>query len=355
MPFLEEMYANRWYSNFGPLVVRFEQEMASFLRLEETGKKLSVQTFSSATAALEIALRALGLPAGAKVLVPALTFPATALAVLNAGLTPVLADVSAEDWMLEPATAYRALEILQIAAVIPVAAFGYPVPVQPWETFQADTDIPVLLDAAAALGQQDISPDLIHVFSLHATKPFGVGEGGLLVAADRNLMVKSKSLSNFGFLGPGGVVQQAGTNAKMSEYFAAVGLAQLKRWQKVLERRRNVAGHYLEKLQLLDNAILFQGNLEQHIPAVFPVYVRSGAERLIENLESAGIQTRRWYLPPLYEHPALSGLDYIPSADGKAFPVCEDLKVKLVGLPFHGFLTEKNVHMISDIVAREVL
>lgn len=352
-PFLEEMHANRWYSNFGPLATRFEAEILGFLERENGATNCFVGTFSSATTALELALKAMQLAEGAKVLVPALTFPATALAVMNVGLTPVLADVDPDTWELTPAIAKTALNEEPCSAVIPVAAFGRPVESAPWVAFQKETGVPVLMDVAAALGQQQIDSALNYCFSLHATKPFGVGEGGLLVSGNQDLILRARSLSNFGFQGSAGVVQQAGTNAKFGEYYAAVGLVQATRWQEVMDRRRAVLEHYTHGLGKLGNLIRLQQGTGDFVPAVFPVHVDGRAEALVERLHGAGVQTRRWYLPPLYEHPALAHLKTVGANPGQPLPVCDELKRSLVGLPFHGFLSEQDITEICDIVAGE--
>ncbi|NVK40225.1 MAG: DegT/DnrJ/EryC1/StrS family aminotransferase [Oceanospirillaceae bacterium] len=352
-PFLEEMHANRWYSNFGPIVTRFEAEMLRFLERENGASGCFVGTFSSATTALELALKAMQLTTDAKVLVPALTFPATALAVMNVGLTPVLADVDPDTWELTPEIAKAAMQEYACSAVIPVAAFGRPVESEPWVAFQKETGIPVLMDVAAALGQQQIDKELSYCFSLHATKPFGVGEGGLLVSGDENLVLRSRSLSNFGFQGTAGVVQQAGTNAKFGEYYAAVGLVQAQRWEEVMDRRREVLDHYAQGLGKLGNLVRLQKGTGEFIPAVFPIHVDGRAEAMVERLHGAGVQTRRWYLPPLYEHPALAHLKTIGNKAGEPLPVCNELKKSLVGLPFHAFLSKQDISEICDIVAGE--
>jgi len=345
------MHENRWYSNFGPLVKRFEAELKAFLERENGAEGCHVATFSSATTALELALKAMNLPAGANILVPAVTFPATALVVMNAGLTPVLADVDRETWELSPAIANAALAKDDYAAVIPVAAFGRPVDTAPWVAFQKETGVPVVLDVAAALGQQDIHKDMTYCFSLHATKPFGVGEGGLLVSGDEALITLSRSLSNFGFQGPAGVVQQAGTNAKFAEYFAAVGLVQAARWQEVAGRRQAVLDLYLAGLKKAGNAVTLQQGTGNFIPAVFPIYLPGKAEALVARMDEAGIQTRRWYLPPLYDHPALAHLPVADKETAAPFPVSEELRGGLVGLPFHAFLSNEDIKEICDLVA----
>ncbi len=352
-PYLEEMHQNRWYSNFGPLVKRFEAEITSFLERENGASGCHVATFSSATTALELVLKAMRLPAGSKILVPALTFPATALAVLNVGLCPLLSDVDADTWELSPVIAHDAASKQDIAAVIPVAAFGKPVDDKAWLAFQKETGIPVVLDVAAALGQQSILPDLTYCFSLHATKPFGVGEGGLLVSGDEDLIARSRSLSNFGFMGSAGLVQQAGTNAKFGEYYAAVGLAQIGRWREVMGRRKAVLDRYETGLHKASNSIRLQSGTGDFIPAVFPVYAQGSAEALETRLKEAGIHTRRWYLPPLYEHPGLAGVEGVDGLSPVGFPVCEELKTSLLGLPFHGFLEQQDIDDICKIVAEE--
>jgi len=354
MPLLEEMHSNRWYSNFGPLVQRFERAMETFLEEENGARGFGVATFSSATTALELAIRALEFEPGTKVLVPALTFPATALAVLNAGHEPVLIDVDAHTWELSPELAAKACAEESYGAVVPVAAYGRPIDGAGWAAFQEKTGVRVLMDVAAALGQQPIEDTLTYCFSLHATKPFGVGEGGLLVSQDAQLIDRSKSLSNFGFSGPAGVIQRQGTNAKFGEYYAAMGLAQIDRWPELIERRREVMDLYQQQLNKLTNRVGLQAGMGSYVPAVFPVYVKNGAEALIAALDAGGVQTRRWYLPPLYEHPALKGTSGAFGDDPSAFPVCEDLKHSLVGLPFHGFLGAEDIAKIISIVSEGV-
>lgn len=349
-PLLQEMYNNRWYTNFGPLNARFEAEMVEFLA-ESGSPGLSVGTFSSATTGLELILRAMRLPEGGKVLVPALTFPATALAVINAGLVPVLGDVDPYSWELTPEIAMYAHEKQDYVAVIPVAAFGKPVPTAGWQTFQRDTGIPVVLDTAAVLGQQQVPTDLTAVFSLHATKPFGVGEGGLVATSDVALLERAQSLSNFGFLGTAGVVQQIGTNAKFGEYYAAVGLTQIQRWPEVIERRRKVADVYLDKLSQFGNSIRLQAGVEGFVPAVLPIFAKGKGAEIFAAMTDNGIQTRHWYLPLLHKHPALDGVDVV-NADG--LMACDELGAGLVGLPFHSFLTCDDIDKICAVLAEVV-
>ena len=350
VPYLREMHDNRWYTNFGPLNTRFEASMVDFFA-ENGSPALAVQTFSSATAGLELILRAMRLPEGGRVLIPALTFPATALAVMNAGLEPVLGDVDVLSWELTVEVAAAAHAARPLVAVMPVAAFGKPVPMDGWRSFQRATGVPVVVDAAASLGQQAVPKDLTAVFSLHATKPFGIGEGGLAVSGDAELLARAKSLSNFGFWGGTGVVQQAGTNAKLGEYYAAVGLVQLKRWSETLERRRAVAALYLERLMPFDNKLRLQAGIEGFVPAVFPVFIAGKRLAIGEAMAAVGIQTRYWYLPLLDQHPALAHLSFAEGNGADKMRACDELERGLVGLPFHGFLSAADIDRVCNVLA----
>lgn len=344
---LDEMHANRWYTNFGPLARQFEKEMAAFCS-DGKDASLSAATFSSATTALELIFRALALPGRGRVLIPALTFPATALAVMNAGYEPVLSDVDESTWALTPEIAREAHAVSPLSAVVPVAAFGAPIAPELWEQFQEETGVPVILDAAAALGQQAASEQLVTVFSLHATKPFGVGEGGLVVASDEQLLSRAQSFSNFGFSGPAGVVQRIGTNAKLGEYYAAVGIAQLKRWPTIFARRQAVAQLYDANLKSL-NGVVRQRTSTDFVPAVLPVFVENKGAELFDVFARAHIQTRRWYVPLLYKHPALEGIK-CASGDYDDLVVANRLAKGLIGLPFHAFLEESDVVKVCRIL-----
>jgi dTDP-4-amino-4,6-dideoxygalactose transaminase len=194
-----------------------------------------VVTVSNATAGIELALRALRLPAGAPVLVPALTFVATATAVLSAGLTPIVADVDAESWLLTPDIAKAALRRERVRAVVPVATFGCPQDAAAWAALNDRTGIPIVIDAAAAYGNQLDPGPTCAVFSLHATNRWR-GEGGFIVSRSGRFAEAIRQMTNFGInltdpkIAPIGTTTMIGTNAKLSEYHAAVGLASLDQW-----------------------------------------------------------------------------------------------------------------------------
>jgi len=344
LPWLARIDANRWYTNGGPLLREFEQRLGALM---DGGSGASCVTLSSGMSALELALHALGVGAGKRVLLPALTFPATALAVSRCGAEPVFGDVAADSWTMTPAIAREALARERIDAVMPVACFGFPLPAAEWDEFVRETGVAVLADAAAALGAQPLGERVHWAFSLHATKPMGVGEGGLFVTRDSALAEAVRRLANFGF--EHGVVQSThGTNAKMSEYAAAVGLAQLERWPRLLERRRVVFDDYRRRLQGLPQVVLQPFATP---PATLSVRLPSDAKAVGAALAQSGIETRRWYLPPLTEHPAFRKARRVGPAGSARLPVTETLATSLLGLPFHSRLTGDDVAAVVSALA----
>jgi dTDP-4-amino-4,6-dideoxygalactose transaminase len=256
LPWLERMHAARHYSNFGPLVQELEHLFAQKFGLEPE----QVTTVTNATQGLELALQALVLPPGSRVLVPALTFVATATAVVRAGHVPVLADVDAATWLLTPEVARSACTRMRIDVVLPVATFGMPHGMQAWQQFERDTGVPVIIDAAAAYGSQWLQgAEGTLVFSLHATKSLPAGEGGLLVSTRPGLAAKVRQLSNFGInLDPAaslpvGALASLGSNAKMSEYHAAIALASLQKWDLHAQERRLLHTDLMHKMDLASN------------------------------------------------------------------------------------------------------
>src|SRR5262249_28752578 len=186
--------ATHRYTNFGPLQHEFATATARLLSAQRPPATAAV---SSGTAALSLALRALDLPRGSRALVPALTFPATASAAIAAGLAPVFAAVAGDSWWRTPPIAEKARGKIEV--VVPVAAYGCALPVDAWDEFARRTAVPVVMDAAGAFLRQAMPQRCIVAFSFHATKTFGIGEGGLVAAHDAELVARGVRLSNLSF------------------------------------------------------------------------------------------------------------------------------------------------------------
>lgn len=333
LPWLRRIDAARQYTNFGPLVRELEATLAAEWPAGRADAGLRVCTAGSGTAALELGIAALQCSAGGEALMPAYTFPATAAAACRQGLRPVFADVDAATWQLTPELALAVARRRPLALVMPVATFGLPLDVAAWDAFVEDTGVPVLMDAAPAFGNQAIGQRAHAAFSLHATKPFGIGEGGLFATRDAVIAERFERLSNFGF-SRGRATQVAG-NAKLSEYAAAVGLCQWARYGALRERRRALWAGLVAALDALPGVKRQSGfDGSGALPAALVVQAPGTSETLAAALQAQGIETRRWYCPPLPAHAAFAGCEVL----GR-LPVTSALAERAIGLPWHQFLT----------------
>jgi dTDP-4-amino-4,6-dideoxygalactose transaminase len=223
LPFLMESYATKRSSNFGPASQKLEDRLSS--RFADGNRVFLLA--SSATTGLAAMLLALNIRG--RVVLPAFTFPATMRAVQMAGCTPVLCDVDPVTWEMSVETLEPVLRQDRVAAVLPVRAFGFCRDYEPLVGPCAAAGIPVIVDSAAGFGGQIGSERSIgsqaiaEVFSFHATKVFGIGEGGA-ICVDQSLVDDVRSALNFGIAPK---ATSRGLNGKLSEFAAAIGLAVL--------------------------------------------------------------------------------------------------------------------------------
>ncbi|GHF19399.1 hypothetical protein GCM10017044_12520 [Kordiimonas sediminis] len=363
IPYLYEMSDNRWYANFGPINGRFEEACKKLLTTD--GQTCFVSSFSSATAAMEVVLVAKGLERGAKVLVPSLTFPATALAVIRSGYEPVLSDIDPDSYQLTPEIAKACLAKSggeDIAAVVPVAPYGIPVDIDAWEDFQVATGVPVLVDAAAAFPVQKPGRTIPVVYSLHATKPFGIGEGGLVACGEPAVIEKARLLSNFGF--EHYEIVTPGSNAKMGEYYAAVGLVQLARREELEARRAHLWQKYCDVFAGASDKVHIIGSAGYSggysggtvaIPANLLIETKVPIQKVVDACITKSIQTRHWYLPPLHSQQAFASC--LQLGDGeKGLPLVADrLMQHMTGLPFHNFLSDDDIEEVAAVVLKATI
>ena len=166
-----------------------------------------------------------------------------------------------------------------------------------------------------------------------------------MVTSNEKLAENVRQLSNFGF--EKGEIEQFGTNAKLSEYHAAVGLAQLGRAEAMLQQRTSIFECY-KKLLPHD---LFNGAAKGLLPpAVLPLHLQGHAEEFMVKLTEQRIETRRWYCPPLHQHKIFANIDCCNPLNGNKLEVTEYLASSLVGIPFHTQLTESDISSVARAV-----
>jgi dTDP-4-amino-4,6-dideoxygalactose transaminase len=231
----------------GPKVAEFEAALAHAC---ETEHAVAV---SSGTAALHLAVLALGIGEGDEVIVPAYTFPATANAVALAGALPVLVDVDPQTMNVDPARVYDAVTP-QTRAVIGVHLFGRPLD---WEALQSAVppDVALIEDAAGALGARWRGMacgglGALGCLSFHPRKVVTTGEGGAVTTSDDELDVSVRRLRHHGIASRGGFeIRVPSTNYRLSDLHCAIGITQLARLDELLAARRRVADAYAQRLR----------------------------------------------------------------------------------------------------------
>ncbi len=345
LPYLRRIDEARYYTNFGPLVREFEARVAAELGVEPA----MVATVSSGTQALILGLKAAGAAPGTLCMMPAWTFSASAHAAREAGLTPYFVDVSPDSWALTPEIAGAALSRApeQVGAVMPVAPFGAPIDYAAWDGFAEETGITVAIDAAAAFdtARPQHAPVAI---SLHATKPLGVGEGGLLVSRDEKLIGRARSLSNFGFR-HGRNAELDGVNAKLSEYAAAVGLAALDAWPFVRTGYVRLGQAYGAALSAIDGVSVMAGFGGEWASTTCNVsFDRPVASEIAKGLAIRGIESRHWWSQGCHRQAAF---DACPRAE---LETTEHLAGQTLALPFHLKLGPAELNRVVTALASSI-
>jgi dTDP-4-amino-4,6-dideoxygalactose transaminase len=344
LPYLRDIDERRWYANWGPLLVEFEARLKARLAPQDR-----LTTVANATQGLALTLNALGLPAGSLVALPSWTFVATAHAVLQAGLTPWFLDVDPDSWSLTTDGLSQALRRAPgpVSAAIVVSPFGRPLDSAAWADFSRTHGLPVVIDAAAAFDTVHDAP-LPTVVSLHATKVLGVGEGGFVACRDSDFIDRLRGLTSYGFRGSR-ESQYPATNAKLSEYAAAVGMAGLDGWPTTRMRYGLVAQGLRIALHATPEVEFQPGWGSQWVSSVCMVKLPDGsADRVERALAAEGVETRRWWAGGCHGHPAFAGL---PRTD---LTVTQALARSTIGLPYAMDMHGRTISRIADAVSRAV-
>ncbi|WP_085908718.1 DegT/DnrJ/EryC1/StrS family aminotransferase [Kiloniella majae] len=338
LPYLDLIDRDKWYSNYGPRLREFEGKIADFYNLPDC----NVTTTSSATTGLMAALReTVSLISSAqggrfKCLLPAWTFVASAQAVVEAGGEVLFCDVDPTSGALTPsivAEYLRATGNQRPDLIMPVAPFGATICVPDWDAFSIEFDIPIVIDAAASFYSliPGISPAVV---SLHATKAFGIGEGGVVVTQNKDFVSKIRQRCGFGFLN-GRTALSVGGNYKVSEYHAAVGLAQFDRIDLLRTRYLKVKQQYLSILRGCEKIFFFPGE-ELNVSSTINVIILSGeAEYIVSRLRALGVGASIWWEDRLHCNALFN-----PNLARNLFPVSDYFYDKVVALPFHSQMSE---------------
>ncbi len=350
--YLAEIDASRIYSNNGPLNRRFEERILQ----EYFGNEGAVATVNNATTGLILSIAQLKRP-GKYALMPSFTFAATPLSAVWCGLEPYFIDIKPTDWCMDEELLEEALQTLgdDVAVVVPYATFGTELNLAYYESL-IRRNIPVIVDAASSFGSIKEKHHLqgfggAVVYSFHATKSFGIGEGGLVYSGAANLIRNLRQSSNFGF-NEERESMQLGLNGKMSEYSAAIGLATLDVFHEKIANRERIGNWYMKALgkhKLPESGWRVQATAGTVNYQFFPILCPQSqkTEHYINKLLTSGIQARTYFSPPCHRQKMFQ---HYPAT---RLTVTEDISQRILSLPVWEDIKHHQIQRIVKCLANE--
>lgn len=349
---IEGMLDRLWLTNNGPLVQEFEARLADYLGVEH------VICMCNATVALEIAIRALGLTG--EVIVPSFTFVATAHALQWQEITPVFCDVDPATHNLDPRQVER-LITPRTSGIIGVHVWGRPCAIEALSEIAARRNLKLMFDAAHAFGnsyggQMIGGFGAVEIFSFHATKFFNTFEGGAVATNDAELATKIRLMKNFGFAGYDNVIY-IGTNGKMSEVSAAMGLTSLESVDTFINAnkrnhhayRRGLAGLPGVKVIAYDDGE--RCNYQYMIVEVDEAAAGISRDDLVRVLHAENVMARRYFYPGCHEMEPYRS--YFPHSH-LLLPETEKLTQRVMSLPSGTAVGPDEIGLICEIIRSAV-
>ena len=340
---IKPIFESRWLTNMGPLHNDFADKVGTYL-----GAK-NVSLFANGHLALCVAIRALGLTG--EVITTPFTFASTTHAIVDCGLTPVFCDVKEDTYTIDTEK-IEALITDKTSAIMPVHVYGNVCDVEKIDAIAKKYNLKVIYDAAHVFGVKVGDRGIgtfgdISMFSFHATKVFNTIEGGCLTYQDKALESKISSLRNFGITSPESV-DVMGTNAKMNEFQAAMGLCNLKRIDECIQSRKEAEEAYRERLENVQGIKLcpIQENVTQnhaYFPVVFDGY-KHNRDYMAEKLSENGVFARKYFYPITNEFSCYKG-----KFSGET-PIAKHISENVLTLPMYEGLTKEDVNRICDII-----
>ena len=349
--------------SLGPTLERFERQFAAALGSSEA------VAVSSGTAALHLAVRAVGWGPGDEVLTSPFSFVASANCLLYEGAVPAFCDVDEITLNLDPDAAAAAVGE-RTAGILPIDILGYPAAIPAFTRLAADRRLGLVEDACEAIAGQDSdgvglgARDHPASFAFYANKQLTTGEGGMLTTGSAEVAARLRSERNQGRAVDLSWVdhERLGFNYRLTEMQAALGLAQLERLDQLLAARARAAGLYGERLAALDyGAPAGEGDpgglvlpcadrgAERRSWFIYAVRLPRGADRdaVVGDLAQRGVDAKAYM-------PCIHLMDHVRERFGLRagqFPVAEDAAARLLALPFFPALSEQQIDRVCEALA----
>lgn len=359
-----EVLRSDWLTT-GPKVAEFEAEFA-----RQVGSTEAVAV-SNGTAALHAAMHALDIGPGDEVIVPAMTFAATANCVVFQGATPVFVDVDADKLLIDPDRVAEKIT-LRTKAVIAVDYAGHPADYDALTAIAKEKDIALVADACHALGAAYKSRPVgsladLSTFSFHPVKHIATGEGGMITTDDPKLAQRMRCFRNHGITTEHHQREKRGSwfyemvdlgfNYRITDFQCALGISQLQKLPKFLERRRNIAARYDEAFEYLlgiNPLLVRQDSLHAYHLYVVKIDSRVlGIDRtsFFKILREKGIGVNVHYVP-VHLHPFYRKRFF--TCPGQ-YPVAEAAYEQIISLPMFPMMTDKDVEKVINVVQEIIM
>jgi dTDP-4-amino-4,6-dideoxygalactose transaminase len=350
VPYLQQIWDNKWLTNNGPLHQKLEQELADYLGVKY------ISLFSNGTLALITALQALDIQG--EVITTPFSFVATTHSLWWNKITPVFVDVEPEYLNLDPNKIEAAITS-KTTAIMPVHVYGNPCKMEEIQRIADKHGLKVIYDAAHAFGVKKDNVSILNqgdlsVLSFHATKVYSTIEGGAIICHTQEMKHHIDNLKNFGFRGET-VVEEPGINAKMNEVQAAYGLLQLKYIDGFISKRKRITELYQSLLKDV-TGIHFLPDMKgmTHAYSYFPILIDEvtygmSRDELYEKLKNNNIFGRRYFYPLISDFEPYREL---PSSTPENLSIATIAAHQVLCLPIYVELPLEVVKSICTIVRK---
>jgi dTDP-4-amino-4,6-dideoxygalactose transaminase len=345
---IENAIDSKWLTNDGPFVKQFEKKIS-----EKTGAKNSI-AICNATIALEIAIKALELKG--EVIIPSFTFIATAHSLMWQGITPVFCDIKENSFNIDPEKIIK-LITPKTTGIIGVHVWGIPCDIYSLDNIAKHYKLKLMFDAAHAFGNSYNNYQIgnfgeLEVFSFHATKFINSFEGGGITTNNDELAEKIRLMRNFGFKGLDNVVY-LGTNGKMNEISAAMGLTSLEFMDEIIEKNKNNYFHYkkylsdIKGLRIMKYPELYSGNYQYIVLQIDENEFGISRDLLVDILHAENIIARKYFYPGCHNMEPYKSL--FPNSK-ILLPETENVIKQVICLPTGIEIDEEKIEKICGII-----
>ena len=358
MPTIEEyieeiksIFESKWLTNMGEKHKELEKNLKEYLGVK------NISLYTNGHMALYIAIKSFDFPEGSEIITTPYSFSSTTHAIVQNNLKPVFCDINEKDYTID-VSKIESLITDKTVAILPVHVYGHVCDVEKIDEIAKKHNLKVIYDAAHVFGVKYKGTSIanygdISMFSFHATKVFNTIEGGALVYNDDNKRLILERLKNFGINGPDHV-DTVGTNAKMNEFCAAMGICNLRHVDSEISKREKVYNRYLERLGGIPGITV--SNTQNNVTAnyaYFPVIFdkeKFGKNRdeVMEELKEENIYTRKYFYPLINDYEC-----YRDKYDSNETPIAKRISDNVLTIPMYADLSLEDVDKICDIILKK--